>query len=238
MSPISFENIIRKYQYTFRPVVQFNPATERLLRLDFTQENKELSAEILEDEKKFSNYISKKLQTANCKFGIGGYAEHRTIYSVSRHFDGNHPGEEPRRLHLGVDIWGPAGTPVYAFMGGMIHSFAFNDQHGDYGATLVLLHQLDGLPFYTLYGHLSLRDIQNISTGHYVSIGQTIAHFGEPKENGHWPPHLHFQVILDMHLKEGDYPGVCKYSERENYLANCPDPDYILQLKRYLRSEV
>lgn len=235
MQAVSFENIARKYQHTFNRVVDFNAATERLLSLDFTQQNKELRPEILENIDLFSDYIRQKLQTAGCKFGIGGYAEHRTIYSISTHFDGTQPGEEPRRLHLGIDIWGPAGTPIYAFMGGMIHSFAFNDQYGDYGATLILLHQLDGLPFYTLYGHLSLRDIQSISAGQYVTIGQTIGHFGEPKENGHWPPHLHFQVILDMQLKRGDYPGVCKYSEKEKYLANCPDPDFILQLNRYIK---
>jgi murein DD-endopeptidase MepM/ murein hydrolase activator NlpD len=235
MQTVSFENIIRKYQHTFGRVVDFNPATERLLPLDFTAQNKELTREILEEENNFSDYIKRKLETAHCKFGIGGYGEHRTIYSISEHFDGSQPGEEPRRLHLGIDIWGPAGTPVYAFMGGMIHSFAFNDHYGDYGATLILLHQLDGLPFYTLYGHLSLRDIQTISAGQYVTIGETIGHFGEPEENGHWPPHLHFQVILDMQLKRGDYPGVCKYSEREKYLANCPDPDFMLQLNRYIK---
>ncbi|OQP60925.1 peptidase M23 [Niastella vici] len=235
MEPGTFENIIRKYQNTFHGVVDFNPGKDRLSTLDFTQQNKELTPEILGDERVFSDYIQQKLQSSNSRYGIGGYAEHRTIYSISPHFDGKQPSEEPRRLHLGVDVWGAAGTPVYAFMGGMIHSFAFNDQFGDYGATLILLHQLDGVPFYTLYGHLSLRDLQSISAGNYVSIGQTIAHFGELHENGHWPPHLHFQIIRDMELKEGDYPGVCKYSEKEKYLANCPDPDLILQLSRYLK---
>jgi hypothetical protein len=37
-----------------------------------------------------------------------------------------------------------------------------------------------------------------------------------------------------MGIKEGDYPGVCKYSEREKYLENCPDPDLILQMNRYI----
>lgn len=234
MDSTTFENIVRKYQYLFHRVVDFVPGTDRLLPLDFTKQNTELTPEILSDEHVFSHYIQHKLHTTNSRYGIGGYNENRTIYSISPVFDGAHPGEEPRRLHLGVDIWGPAGTKVYAFMGGMIHSLAFNDQFGDYGATLILLHQLDGLPFYTLYGHLSLRDIQSLSAGQYVTIGQTIAHFGELNENGHWPPHLHFQIILDMQLKEGDYPGVCKYSEREKYLANCPDPDLIVQLNRYI----
>jgi murein DD-endopeptidase MepM/ murein hydrolase activator NlpD len=235
LNSTTFENIVRKYQHSFHRVVDFVPGTDRLLPLDFTQNNKELTSEILGNERVFSNYIQHKLQATHSRYGIGGYSEHRTIYSISPVFDGAQLGEEPRRLHLGVDIWGPAGTKVYAFMGGMIHSFAFNDQYGDYGATLILLHQLDGLPFYTLYGHLSLHDIQSLSAGQYVTIGQTIAHFGDLNENGHWPPHLHFQIVLDMELKEGDYPGVCKYSERDKYLANCPDPDLIVQLNRYIK---
>jgi murein DD-endopeptidase MepM/ murein hydrolase activator NlpD len=117
---------------------------------------------------------------------------------------------EPRRLHLGIDIWAETGTPVHAFMGGMVHSFAFNNNFGDYGATLILLHQLDGIAFYSLYGHISLNDINTIQAGEYVSRGEKIAHFGGPAENGNWPPHLHFQVIYDIELNKGDYPwGVC-----------------------------
>lgn len=235
MQPTVFENIIRRYQQTFHPVVKFDASKDRLLHLDFTENNKTLTPDIIEDTDRFSAYIDGQLKTANCQLGIGGYAEHRTVYSRSRVFDSARPGEEPRRVHLGVDIWGPAGTRVHAFLGGMVHSFAFNDQYGDYGATIVLLHQLDGMAFYTLYGHLSLKDIQTLVTGQYIPIGYTIGHFGKPAENGQWPPHLHMQVILDMELKEGDYPGVCKYSEKERYLANCPDPDLILQLNRYLK---
>lgn len=235
--PSVFENTIHKYQSTFHPVVKVDPAQDKLLHLDFTEKNKELTAAIIGNTTQFSAWIDQQLQTTHSRYGIGGYDEHRTVYNRSHLFDAPEQGNEPRRLHIGVDIWGPAGTPVYAFMGGMVHSLAFNDQYGDYGATMILLHQLDGMPFYTLYGHVSLPDIQKLSSGQYVSIGQQIAHFGPPAENGHWPPHLHFQVILDMELKEGDYPGVCKYSEREKYLANCPDPDLILQLMRYAKSE-
>ena len=49
MQAVSFENIARKYQHTFNRVVDFNAATERLLPLDFTQQNKELRPEILEN---------------------------------------------------------------------------------------------------------------------------------------------------------------------------------------------
>src|SRR5690349_11615963 len=138
------ENLLRKYQSVFHPVVPFDAKNDKLLKLDFTSSNKTLTEEIFSDTKKFSDYINDKLKQANAKYGIGGYNEHRTIYSRSAAFDSS-TGEEPRRLHLGVDIWGEAGIPVFASMGGMVHSFAFNNNFGDYGATIVLLHQLDGI---------------------------------------------------------------------------------------------
>lgn len=261
---IALENIIRKYQPTFAPVVPFNAITQTLAALDLTTANTDLTPEIFNDTGKFSEYIDNKRRTAEASYLIGGYNELRAVYGRSELFNqsltpllseknaATNPSRppvtlpvplpehasgyvaEPRRLHLGTDIWGLAGTPVYAPLGGMVHSFAFNDHFGDYGATLILLHQLDGLPFYTLYGHLSLRDIAHISEGQYVNRGQEIAHFGQPHENGHWPPHLHFQIIFDIGLYEGDYPGVCRYAERERYLSNCPDPDLVLQMNRYI----
>ena len=227
-------NIFIRNQYAFSPVVAFNPKTERVLKMDFTAGNTELTNDIIESTAAFSSYINKKLRAARCTLGIGGYAEHRTVYSRSGVFDADSPMEEPRRLHLGTDIWGPPGTSVFAPLGGMVHSFAFHDHYGDYGATIILLHQLDGFAFYTLYGHMSLRDIRQLQEGQYIIRGEEFAHFGEPHENGQWPPHLHFQIIYDIGVNEGDYPGVCKYSEREKYLANCPDPDVILQMNRYV----
>ncbi len=197
--------------------------------MDFSAGNKDLTEEVYGNLELFTKYIADQLEKGGCRYGIGGYAENRVIYATSSLFDA---AAAPRRLHLGIDIWGPAGTPIYAFMGGRIHSFAFNNRPGDYGATLILLHQLDGFAFHTLYGHISLKDIETITGSQYVIRGQQIAHIGTPEENGQWPPHLHFQIIIDMELKQGDYPGVCKYAERERYLANCPDPDLILRMRQ------
>jgi murein DD-endopeptidase MepM/ murein hydrolase activator NlpD len=87
-----------------------------------------------------------------------------------------------------------------------------------------------------LYGHLSQSSIKNIREGDKVERGDVFAEFGIPAENGHWPPHLHFQVIKDIGEWKGDYPGVCKYSEKEKYLDNCPDPDLILRMMKYASS--
>ena len=150
---------------------------------------------------------------------------------------GSKENGEPRRLHLGVDIWGKANTKVMAPMDGMVHSFAFNSAFGDYGATIILSHFLESISFYTLYGHLSLASITNLQEGERINRGEVFAEFGIPQENGNWPPHLHFQIIKDLQDKKGDYPGVCKNSEREVYLQNCPDPDLILGMMEYAKNE-
>ncbi|MFM2327786.1 MAG: hypothetical protein RIR31_1988, partial [Bacteroidota bacterium] len=172
---------------------------------------------------------------------IGGYNELRVIYKRSLLFDEEKKygieksvAEEPRRLHIGIDIWGEAGTKIFAPLGGMVHSFAFNDNFGDYGATIILEHQLDTIVFHTLYGHLNLKDLAPLQEGKYIGRGELLAHFGSPKDNGNWPPHLHFQIIANMELKEGDYPGVCAEKESEKYLTNCPNPDFILNMMKYV----
>jgi murein DD-endopeptidase MepM/ murein hydrolase activator NlpD len=206
-------------------IVDFNPAVETLLPLDFTANNKELTTEILADTDLFSHWVDSKLVDASAKYGIGGYNEHRTIYSRSEHFD---TLEEPRRLHLGTDIWGPAETPIYNFYDAKVHSFKFNDNFGDYGATIILQYQLDDLTLYGLYGHLSLASLAGLVEGQVIPTGKQFATFGVKEENGYWPPHLHFQLMFDMQGKEGDYPGVCQFSKKEIYLENCPDPALIL----------
>lgn len=226
-------NLLKKHSSTFHPVVPFAANQDKLLHLDFSAGNITLTSNILFDTNAFSEYIG-ELLGKKYTYGIGGYDEHRTIYSRSNVFDDE---EEPRRLHLGIDIWGSAGTPIFAPLDGYVHSFAFNNHYGDYGATIILHHHLDNVAFHTLYGHLSLGDLAGLKQGQVIRRGVGFAHFGELKENGYWPPHLHFQIINKMYEKKGDYPGVCKFSERGKYVLNSPDPDLILRMMQYAVKE-
>jgi peptidoglycan LD-endopeptidase LytH len=230
MNAKDFEEKIKELQTAFSPVVPY-AEQDKLLPFDFTEANTELSDGVLTDTNLFMHYINEKLQAAGAKYGIGGYGEHRTIYSRSHLF--NAPdGEEPRRLHLGLDIWGKPHTKVMAPLDGIVHSFAFHTGLGDYGGVIILSHHLADFSFYTLYGHLSLNSLKNLYEGQHVIAGDVFSEFGLPFENGQWPPHLHFQIILDIQGNKGDYPGVCKYSEKEFYMNNCPNPDTILGLMK------
>jgi peptidoglycan LD-endopeptidase LytH len=234
------ENLLQKNQPDFRCVVDFNAATEKIAHINLSKNNTGLTEEVYSNTKSFTQYIDAKRNETQAKFLIGGYAELRDMYKrsllfeVEKKYSIEKPSaEEPRRLHIGVDIWGPEGTKVFTPLGGMVHSVAFNNNFGDYGATIILQHQLQTMVFHTLYGHVSLRDIAQLKEGQYIGRGELLAHFGNPTENGNWAPHLHFQIIKDMGLAEGDYPGVCAEKESAKYLTNCPNPDLILNLMQY-----
>lgn len=226
----ALEKDLRVYQDAMQPVVPFEAGRDRLAVLDLTAGNTSITEELVADTERFSAHLQADRLERGCRYLIGGYGELRTMYGRSAVFD---DGAEPRRFHLGLDVWGEAGTPVSAALDGLVHSTAFNDRFADYGATIILEHSWRDHLFYTLYGHLSAADLQ-LRKGDPVPAGTVFAHFGEPEENGWWPPHLHFQVIRDLGGREGDYPGVCRYSERANYLENCPDPDLLCRLFRYV----
>jgi murein DD-endopeptidase MepM/ murein hydrolase activator NlpD len=147
------------HQQDFHQIIPFDPEKDRFWAFDFTENNKQLTAEQIADTENFSIYIQSTIRKNNCRYGIGGYGEHRTIYARSKHYDlamapapggmGSGGDTEPRRLHLGIDIWGTAGTAVYSPMDGIVHSFAFNNNDSDYGATIILSHNLDGMAFHS-----------------------------------------------------------------------------------------
>ncbi|MCB0584209.1 MAG: peptidoglycan DD-metalloendopeptidase family protein, partial [Phaeodactylibacter sp.] len=120
----------------------------------------------------------------------------------------------------------PAGTPVFAPCDGKVHSFADNAQERDYGPAIILEHDPeDGPRFYTLYGHLNRACLEKLEVGIPVQRGKQIAAFGEVEENGNWPPHLHFQVMLDTLGKEGDFPGVGFPEQWPIWKSICPNPE-------------
>jgi peptidoglycan LD-endopeptidase LytH len=213
-------------------VVPFDLNRENLVIFDFTADNPELRGLDVSDTEAFTRYIFQKLGKENSRVGIGRYDENRTIYDKSSVFGSSGDSRAGRRtLHIGLDLWVAPGTPVLAALDGTVHSFQDNKPFGDYGSTIILEHQLKGISFHTLYGHLNRKSLEDMEKGLKVTAGQEIARVGEIHENGQWPPHLHFEIIRDLQGKEGDFPGVCAVKDREKYLDLCPDPNLLLGIK-------
>lgn len=222
-------------------LLPFNFQKDPYLVLDFSASNPDLDTLNLTDTAIFTEYVFCKLREAGAKVGVGGYNEHRTIYRRSQHFnptaepspnDGllydGPPCDGPREIHLGIDFWAEAGTPVFAPLAGVVHSFQDNNNFGDYGPTIILEHELNGKPLYSLYGHLTRQSLEGLYEGKKINAGEKLAEIGPYPENGDWPPHLHFQLMTDMMGRKGDFSGVCSLADRSAFLAICPNPNELL----------
>lgn len=228
--------LLQRHQHEFGPVLPVDLNAPTVARLDFTAANPLLLDENLRDTAAFEELVARLLAAQNALIGVGGYLENRVIYRRSPGLFDADPTVPARSLHLGVDVWLRAGTPVLAPLPATVHSLHDNEGHGNYGPTIILEHELEGTAFYTLYGHLSRRETGLLRPGLTIEKGQTFAEVGPAPENGDWPPHLHFQVIADLQGRVGDFPGVALVAERDQWASLCPDPNLILQ-SRWLTTD-
>ncbi|GAB4509328.1 MAG: hypothetical protein OHK0046_04110 [Anaerolineae bacterium] len=103
-----------------------------------------------------------------------------------------------RRVHLGIDFANPRGTPVLAAGSGIILyagsdvETIFGPEPNYYGNVVVIEHGVtspEGLPVYTLYGHL---DRVEVETGQSIDARSRVGIVGD--KGVAIGPHLHFEV--------------------------------------------
>ena len=135
-----------------------------------------------------------------------------------------------RTIHIGLDLGGPVGEPIYSFADGKIYSAGYNSEKGDYGNVVVTEHSINGKYVYALYGHLDEKSIIGKVDGvTEVKKGDIIGYLGGEKVNGGWPPHVHFQISLRAPVTNPhDMPGVVSEESRARGLIEYPDPRILL----------
>jgi peptidoglycan LD-endopeptidase LytH len=220
--------ILKKHSSKFGAIVPLDFSQAKYLILDLSVNNPFAKALDLHDLSAMDAYIFGQLKAMGAQVAVGGYGEDRAFYAQSEVFQGE---AGARSIHLGIDLWMPAGTPVFAPLAARVHSFQDNAHFGDYGPTIILEHALENQLFYTLYGHLSRESLQELAEGQMIEKGQKIAEFGVPEVNGGWLPHLHFQLMTDLLGNRGDFIGVAHPKEQAYYLAICPNPNLILGIQ-------
>lgn len=175
--------------------------------------------------------------------GVGRYGEARLTYTGPAFTTAS---GETRTIHLGLDLFAPAGTPIHAPVEGVVHAVADRGGHLDYGPIVILRHgfaspgeEQDELEFYTLYGHLDRASLARLQVGQTIARGEAFAALGRPSENGGWPPHLHLQLMTDLLDLDTAFPGVAPPSQRAAWLALCPDPNLLVgvPLETFPRAE-
>ncbi|MEO6579977.1 MAG: M23 family metallopeptidase [Sphingomicrobium sp.] len=89
--------------------------------------------------------------------------------------------------HMGIDLAGPMGTPIYATADGTVSAAGWNS--GGYGNLIKLDH---GRGIETRYGHLSAI---LVAAGQHIARGQLIARMGSTgRSTG---SHLHYEVRIE-----------------------------------------
>ena len=97
-----------------------------------------------------------------------------------------HPVYGSRRLHAGMDLGAPRGTPIASAADGVV---IFSGVQGGYGSTVIVDH---GGGVTTLYAHMSQR---NVSQGQLTSRGDIVGLVGATgTATGN---HLHFEVRVN-----------------------------------------
>ncbi|MEP0548962.1 MAG: aminotransferase class III-fold pyridoxal phosphate-dependent enzyme [Rhodothermales bacterium] len=219
---------LRAHADEIAPVVAPDPSRSPVVVFDFSVGSTDWSTAALSTPMLAADVLTERMRAAGAKVGVGRYDEARLVYSGAQFRTSGGP---PRTIHIGMDLFQPAGAPLFAPLDGVVHSFADNDLPLDYGPTIILEHRPDDCPpFFTLYGHLSADSLDGLEDGQAVRKGERFAALGAPDENGGWAPHLHFQLITDLLGARGDFPGVGGADERDVWRSLCPDPNLLLRI--------
>lgn len=96
-----------------------------------------------------------------------------------------HPIYKTMRMHSGIDLSAPRGTPIYATGKGVVTK-AERNRHG-YGIMVKIDH---GYGYETLYAHMSKLDVRR---GDKITRGEVIGFVGSTGIST--APHLHYEVI-------------------------------------------
>lgn len=94
----------------------------------------------------------------------------------------------PHRIHTGIDIAGPWGTPIIAADTGVIY---FYPGYYGYGNYVIIIH---GHGYSTLYGHTA-SFARGLHSGQIVARGTVIAYEGSTGNST--GPHVHFEIRVN-----------------------------------------
>lgn len=201
---------------------------DQVVAIDMSADSEFFDADPKHEDLDMANLRIQQVQEQHPKALLAnGYLEQRSFYNTPAFERFAHGQKEFRNIHMGTDFWVPAGSNVHACWDGEVVISHDNNFHKDYGPTLIIKHTFSEIQFYTLYGHLTRSSLLLSEKGKKVKQGERIAIIGDEKENGHWVPHLHFQIITDLQGATENYNGVAYPSEIEQWMEFCPNPDLL-----------
>lgn len=219
---------LKEHSANFAPLTGHDLRTTPVAPIDLGVGSPLVSSESSENGlEELDRRIQRRLTEYGATIGAGGYGEARLIYDWTK----NPMGEEPRTIHIGIDLSLAAGSPLYAPLDGVVHGFENAAARHDYGPVIVFRHRTDEpdpVEFYSLYGHLSPDSLEGLHIGKPIAKGEQFARIGTAPSNGDWWTHTHVQLITDLLDVPCNADGVVRASRRSVWESLCPDPNLIL----------
>ncbi len=164
---------------------------------DFSSNNPKTLAYNPTDFQQFNQMIFDELDKSSHKWGIGKYLEERE--NILR----DYPNiiQEKRYYHLGLDIIVPYDTPMFSPLDAEVYKTGKETQIGNYGGYIMLKHDINGVIFYSFYGHLKTPHL--VSDGEKIKPGQEFARIGKESDSGGWFCHTHLQILTQQAINDG-----------------------------------
>ncbi|HEY5657704.1 MAG TPA: aminotransferase class III-fold pyridoxal phosphate-dependent enzyme [Myxococcota bacterium] len=128
-------------------------------------------------------------------------------------------------VHLGVDLYVPAGTPVSSPLDATVHGvFEGAGSANQDGAVVVLEHTPEaGVRFYSAYRPLKPT---NLRPGSAVERGGRLGEVADGTS-----PHLHVQLAAALPA-DAPLPTCCEPSKQNVWRGLCPDPNALLRIPK------
>ncbi len=138
---------LSEHRGDFAPLLGFSLRTAPCVVFDLSVGSLDVpTPDIVQRLPEFCAHVDRLMAAAGARVGIGRYDEPRLVYVTELFSHPNNWSDENRTVHLGIDLFCEAGTPVFAPLDGVVHSVANNAAEGDYGPTIVLEHRVSMAP--------------------------------------------------------------------------------------------
>ncbi|MCH8908261.1 MAG: phosphotransferase, partial [Candidatus Heimdallarchaeota archaeon] len=215
------------YQFILRessnwhPVFGITITDDNSMIIDLSLSSSKFTMNELQSPEDQAKFLPNELMKNGKEFGIGKFGEIRPVYYTEA-FE-VHNSTEFRETHLGIDIFTIHERDIYAPLDGEIVSITTNSGPYEYGGLLITKHKVANGQFYLLFGHLDPESLENYQLEDDFEKGSPLATLAKFDDNGHWPVHLHIQVIFEA-SDVASFPGVVTNKLFHFWKLISPDP--------------
>ncbi len=205
------------------PVIGKCLAKQKPVIVSLSDKNKEvLDMNMVKDMEILYHYMEGKLKNSGSKWSLSEYmGERKWMIEPFTSTKGN------RNVHIGIDIGLEKGAKLYAPLDAEVVNSEYEDGLGNYGGLVVLKHNIRGVIFYSLYGHLDKALLPEV--GAKFKKGEKFAAVGEFRNHNNGFYHTHMQILTQEAYDNGWVnKGYCKKEDIQKVKKLCPNPMHLL----------